>query len=282
MECPGRFSLYSEIRFVRSSDDQKSDLSYSVSNYDQRFSLVSLQVKSSGFQGQIKTFLRSPPISQASCSQIKDQIPRQLFAARSALIVGGSRGIGEVFAKVLALGGAEVLVSYCQAEEKARRIIDDISSCSGNASMIRYDVTSQADFDFAETIAQKKISHLYYMATPPIFNGNKKHFSYDLFGKFNSYYINGFLKTLKYVGWECIQEVFYPSTQALNDLPSNLAEYASSKSAGEALCLFLTKKHPKVRFLYPRLPRMETDQTKSFLPVKNLDPLPIVFKILGV
>jgi hypothetical protein len=64
-----------------------------------------------------------------------------------------------------------------------------------------------------------------------------------------------------------------------------MGEYAAAKAAGEIVCQFLQKNHREMTIYSPRLPRMATDQTVTLLPltllpVNNLDPVPIMIKVL--
>ena len=65
-------------------------------------------------------------------------VNRDEFKGQSALIIGGSRGLGEVTAKLLAAGSADVRLSYYQGEEDAIGIVDDISSNGGCAEYFQY------------------------------------------------------------------------------------------------------------------------------------------------
>jgi hypothetical protein len=73
-----------------------------------------------------------------------------------------------------------------------------------------------------------------------------------------------------------LQKIFYPSSVAVDELPSDMREYAAAKMAGEVLCDFLQKTTPGITIHKPRLPRLATDQTASLLPVSNQDPRSIL------
>jgi hypothetical protein len=61
--------------------------------------------------------------------------------------------------------------------------------------------------------------------------------------------------------------VFYPSSVYVcaADRPQGLAEYGIAKAAGEALCAEINRACPKIEVLSRRLPRVQTDQTASFV-----------------
>jgi nucleoside-diphosphate-sugar epimerase len=81
-------------------------------------------------------------------------------------------------------------------------------------------------------------------------------------------------------------KVFYPSSTAVIERPSNMTEYAMSKMAGELLCQDVNVNMKNVQVIMARLPRLPTDQTASFRPVEVADPietmLPIIRHLHGV
>ena len=79
-----------------------------------------------------------------------------------------------------------------------------------------------------------------------------------------------------------MRHVFYPSTVYIDELPTNMGEYAAAKMAGEMLCMFLQKKHREMRIYQPRLPKMATDQTASIRPVSTRDPVPVMLEALRI
>ena len=94
-----------------------------------------------GMKGQIKSLLstktsRDNPSSRIVCREVESEE----FAAQRALIVGGSRGLGEVTAKLLAAGGAEVVITYYHGEQDARRIVAEIVSHGANAEYLPLNV----------------------------------------------------------------------------------------------------------------------------------------------
>lgn len=282
MECPGLHSIYSglDITFDREID-WAPVVSYEVTDYDDRFSLLLMRVFAPGMKGAIRAFLRPPPQEQVSFLDVQ-QVNATEFAGQHALIIGGSRGIGEVTAKLLAAGGADLKTTYYQGADDAHRIVEEIISGGGVADCFAFDVLNPRQ-DLADCMGQWVPTHLYYFATPFIFAATKGTFSPQLFQKFCDYYVTGFLTTVKAiqsVAGSAIQRIFYPSSVAIDELPLNMGEYAAAKMAGETLCAFVEKTNRGIKIVRPRLPRLATDQTRSLLPVKNEDPVPIILEAL--
>lgn len=66
------------------------------------------------------------------------------FQGRTALITGGSRGIGAAVARTLAARGADVAINYNSNREAAERVANDVRSLGRRAGIYQADVTSQA------------------------------------------------------------------------------------------------------------------------------------------
>jgi len=278
-ECPGLHSLYSELHLFSSDVFSSATLNYEVKKLDRRFGLVCMQVTAPGMTGTIKAFVRPRPQQQANHSMLQAQVKRGEFADQKALVVGGSRGLGELTAKILAAGGANVKITYFQGKDDAARVTQEITSSGGTADSLRYNVL-EVEYDELTSTENWCLSHLYYFATPFISSGRKGVFSAELFEQFCGYYVTGLARILGKLKNSGLKYVFYPSTVFIDELPLDMAEYTAAKTAGETLCALLEKSHPGTTIFKPRLPRLATDQTVSLLPVNNQDPLPIMLGLL--
>lgn len=66
------------------------------------------------------------------------------LSGKSALVTGGSRGIGAAIAKRLAKEGADVAVTYSASPERAQQLVDEIVKSGGKAIAIKADAADQA------------------------------------------------------------------------------------------------------------------------------------------
>src|SRR5208282_3802969 len=108
MVCPGRDSIFSSLQldFVDENLDQ-SVISFHVTDVDERFRVVRMSILGAGLSGSLEAFAPKPPVRQTSVSTIAEHVSPTEFAGCRVLIVGGSRGLGELTAKILAVGGAQ-------------------------------------------------------------------------------------------------------------------------------------------------------------------------------
>jgi hypothetical protein len=280
VDCPGMHSLYSSLAMeFEEAAAQRPELAYSVAKVDRRFGLVQLRIDTSNASGRIDAFVRPPPIDQPSCAELRSAVGANEFASQRALVIGGSRGLGEVAAKLLAAGGAHVCITYHRGEADARRVADDISAAGARAKLAPHDVLRPSWTDLDAAIDWLP-THCYYFATPFIFSGVAGVFSDELFNRFSAYYVTGFIALVDHYRQLGVRAFFYPSSTAIDELPQNMGEYAAAKAAGEIACRVVEQSQAGLRIDRPRFPRAATDQTVSVLPVKNHDPVPLILEHL--
>jgi MaoC dehydratase-like protein/short subunit dehydrogenase len=266
MECPGRLSILRALDLRFDGRALGPTLAWRVARFDPRFSSVRLEVAADGVAGTVDAFLAPSPAAQPGTAALSGTIGAGTFAGACALVVGGSRGLGETTAKLLAAAGANVRVTYRDGEEDARRVCDDIRGAGFLAEAVRLDVLDPAA---ADALGGWRPSHLFYFATPPIALAESARFHAPLFRRYVACYVEGFVHLVEALAADGTPLVaFYPSTAALDEIQPKALEYASAKAAGEAACRHLERLYPGVRIVVSRLPRVRTDATATVMPVE--------------
>ena len=268
MVCPGLHSVFSSLSVDLDSCATTSDLHFSVRKYDPRFQLFDI-----GFtgciQGGIKAFTRPPPQVQPSMQQLSKYVDANEFKGTRALIIGGSRGLGEVTAKVLAAGGGDVTITYALGLDDAKAISVEID-CGGRSQveMQKFDLTTDP---FESIIIDwNTLNTIYFFATPRIFRKKSEVFESALFHEFCEFYIEklyGLCVFLEKTITTGTIKVYVPSTIAVTERPKGIAEYAMAKAAAEIMVQEINRDFRKLTVLSTRLPRLGTDQTATILKV---------------
>jgi acyl dehydratase len=276
MECPGLHSLYSamDLTFDEGAIG-KPEMSFRVVNAEPHFGQLRLAVQGPGFHGELRAFLRAGPCRQASARELSRLVEEGEFESQRAMVIGGSRGLGEVAAKLLAMGGADVMITYYRGKQDAEAVASEINVAGGRCRITPFDATHPA------AVATPQLpTHLYYFATPPIISDKSVAFAKERFEEYCRYYVSGFVDTLLQVAQSApVLYVFYPSTVFLDE-PAHMAEYCAAKAAGEEVCRQLAHRFPAWRIHAPRLPRMLTDQNNGFLPLRTAAPEIVILQHL--
>lgn len=268
MACPGLHSIFSEFS-VSLAENEAEAVQWRVTRTDDRFRMIWMNVRGA-IQGEVIAFARFPPVAPPTLEALRTVVEPSEFKGRRALVVGGSRGLGAVTAKLLAAGGAAVIITYARGAEEALGLAAEI-----DCDVMALDVTSLGQAHLPDGI-----THLYYYATPRIFRQGTETFSPAVFSEFCTFYIGAFNDLL--LGLRAtspgLRSLFYPSTSALDDRPRGMTEYVMAKAAAEELCTDLVTKDLAISM--PRLPRIETDQTATVPPVPSADAVQVLLPLL--
>jgi NADP-dependent 3-hydroxy acid dehydrogenase YdfG len=286
MACPGLHSLFAGLDVNRDpASDRARVLSYAVSKTDARFRSLQIDVAGSGIAGRLDAFARLPPTAQPGMAEVSAHVAKGSFAGQRALIVGGSRGLGEVTAKILAAGGGHPVITYREGKGEADAVAADIRKAGGQCDIIHYDVLDPTGSQLDGIGA---VDSAYYFATAKIFQRKSALIEPEKLRTFFSYYVDGFSKlcTALAQGRTDRIGIFYPSTVAIDETVSTMAEYAMAKGAGETLAKHINELLPPVHVVSRRLPRIMTDQTATIGVAHAQDALdvmlPIVYEVQAI
>jgi NAD(P)-dependent dehydrogenase (short-subunit alcohol dehydrogenase family) len=263
MACPGLYSLFTglDVSLDASSSDRK-DLSYAVAEVDARFRSVHIAVQGLGISGRLETFSRLPPVAQPALGDISKIVHNNEFSGKRVLIIGGSRGLGEVTAKIIAAGGGHPIITYHSGQDDAERVAGEIQQFEAPCDTFQFDVFQSAQSQLA---GLKAVDACYYFATPKIFLRKSSLYEADKMQTFLQCYVDGFFDLSKNLPRLKSGKIalFYPSTVAIDMHDAATTEYAMAKAAGEILCANMNQFLPDVQVISRRLPRILTDQTST-------------------
>lgn len=267
MICPGLHSVLSSITIdFTGYDASDASLIVSVRNYHANVRLFDIAFEGA-MHGRLEAFLRTPPQRQASLDELSTAIRADEFRGTHSLVVGGSRGLGELTAKMIAAGGGRVDVTYHSGGDDAARVSDEINSRHpGACRALKFDVVNDSWDGLA--IADN-LNAAYYFPTPRIFRKSAGVFDAERFQEFAKFYIDAFYALCVDLERRATQpvRVFFPSSVAVAERPKGLTEYAMAKAAAEIAIDDINRAFKRVSVMSRRLPRLSTDQTASLLDV---------------
>jgi len=289
MEAPGLHSMLSklDLKIARSSRSNavRTALHYVVASHDFRFRKARITVTGQNITGEINVFVRVPPVAQVSMEEVAAYVNHSEFVGMRALIVGGSRGLGEVTAKLIAAGGGIATITYSLGKADAEEIVRQIRDWGGDTDTLPYDICKapQSQLDGLP----RPPTHLFYFATNTIYKQKQSVFAPPVFQEFIQFYVQGFYDLCTALS-EADQKtsankrlvIFYPSTVFIEQRPPGMTEYAMAKAAGEQMCADMNRALPRLHVVTRRLQKLLTDQTAGVIPERDLSAvltlLPVV------
>ena len=282
MKCPGLHSLYTGLNINIDHSKNVSEIDWSVVRHSVAHVPLRVSLNGGCIAGHLDAFVRPAPVSQDDIEKIAEDIKPTIFNKQVALIVGGSRGLGELTAKIIAAGGGHSVITYHQGNDDADHVMEEIVAWGGRCNVIQLDsvhpkaaITSLKSMNLIPT-------HVYYFASPRIAKNKADDFNVDLWHMFSSVFVEGFERVIGCVKevFETDLSVFYPSTVYIDEPLRGFSEYISAKSTGEELCERMTKHINGLQILVKRLPRMPTDQTAGLIRLSTAEPLPWLLEVV--
>jgi len=278
MDSPGLNSIFSSFRVERkpAASEGEGPLRFSPRRIDERFGKVDLALETPHHSGQLTAFYRPERRRQAAFTTVLEQVETGEFRNQRALIVGGSRGLGEVFAKTVAAGGGDVAVTYRSGAGDALAVVAEIGGADRKAQALRFDVLEREAWP--RPFSHGPPTHVYYLATPPIFVGSRTQYSRRLEQEFAEYYVEALSRAAQsYLDCSPLC-IIAPSSIAVTEVPLGMEEYANAKEAQEVWARDWMAEHRHHRVVCDRYPRLATDQTQSNALGGALDPLEFVLE----
>jgi NAD(P)-dependent dehydrogenase (short-subunit alcohol dehydrogenase family) len=282
MVCPGLHSIFSSLALRLVPDGVgENALTISVDSYDARFGLFNCSV-SGCMHGSVKAFLRPAPQQQPTVCEVAQRVDPGEFKGTRSLVIGGSRGLGETTAKVLAAGGGNVIITFATGRIEAGKICEEINFAGlGRCEIAKLDLTTDSLDSLPVDV--DSLDAVFYFPTPRIARKKSALFGRELFQEFCTYYIDKFHDLCAFLDANLKQRrttVYYPSSVFVAERPSGMTEYAMAKAAAEVLIDEINRYAKRVFIVATRLPRLSTDQTASILRLTTADNLETLLPVV--
>jgi len=264
MVCPGLHSIYSGLRLTfHTGKDQPGGLHYEVVEADERFRLLRITISGCGTTGSIEAFMRRAPVQQPSFSDIATLVRPGEFAQETALVIGASRGLGELTAKMIVCGSGRFIGTYASGREEAEALERAVLEFGGECQILKYDALLPPVDQLKHM--RWRPTQLFYFATPRIVRQKSSMLDRALLNHFLGFYAFSFFDVCEFLLMQTSAPIsaYYPSSVFIDSRPDNFTEYAIAKAAGEIVCDDLRRMYPRLNILHTRLPRLATDQTNS-------------------
>jgi hypothetical protein len=277
MHCPGLHSLFAEAAVRFDGVDGSDELAYRMEEIEERYSRGVLAVRGGHLEGRLIVFFRPPPQAQPGMVQVRNVVKPGCFAESVALIIGGSRGLGEITAKIIAAGGGLPIITYNQGVTDAEKVAEEIRTHGGRCEILQLNVENARQAGRMAR-SRKDIRSLYYFATPKIPGRQRGFFSHDMLRRFIEIYVTSFGRLIDFAAGVSPTKlrVFYPSSVMVSEGMDKMEEYIMAKRLAEEMCDFYNQNSKKIEIVVERLPRMKTDQTNSIIVLPSSEVLEVM------
>lgn len=278
MHYPGLRSLFGGAEIALAPGVGDGGIRWRVSRPPRPPLPARLSFEGGGVAGALTAFVRPDAVAQPAMAVVRAAVTADEFSGQIAAVIGGSRGLGELAAKIIAAGGGKVFLSYRRGVEDARKVADEISGIGGHCEVLALDVAEPQAAVATLSSLGVPITHLYYCATPRIAKTDAEGFDATLARLYFQVYVEAFGEIVAGLAARTGAElrVFYPSSVFLDEMSDKYSEYITAKAAGEALCRWFDRHLSRVSCVVKRLPRLPTDQTAGMIRRPLADPLPVM------
>lgn len=278
MKCPGRYALLRSFALHRVEQRRLAEHRFCLNHLDSRMRIIRLSLSSNSFDGSIEAHHRRPHVRQSVDRQSRSLLDRSPFAGIKALVVGGSRGLGELTTRAIAAGAGEVLVTYSRGRSDSLELQRELGR---TVRLAQLDVFAPTP-EFLEIVKQFAPTHLLYFASPQIVFRGGAPWDEELFARFFGFYVERFAWA---IGLAEFRGVYTPSSSFVTSQEFGFQEYVKAKSYLEEFCRSIETTKPDLRIVCERLPPIATDQhTGSTILRSDLNLpllLPSITKLLS-
>jgi hypothetical protein len=257
MKCPGSRALFRSFHWNHLPNQNQEAKIYRVSKIDRRFDLIEIEFMANSIVAKALVKIRQAPAHQPSSEYIQNFVSSNEFVGVRGLVIGGSRGLGELTVRILSCGGADVLFTYLKGESDSKRLASSLSEKVN----CRFFDAQNPDEESMKNLLLFRPTHLFYFATPSIQRQFAKEFNEGLYQDFRTIFLDGFKFLCTQLN---LSSAMFPSTAFIDTKETGFDEYIQAKLDGEKFCETLNQSS-KCFVVYDRLPPLVTDQTSALL-----------------
>ena len=151
MITPGLYSIFNsfELSYIN-NDENLYNLLFELNEFDKTYGNCFYKFSGKNIEGKLNSIYRPKRVQQIKIKDIKNNTLR--FMNEKVLVVGGSRGLGEVIAKIFYTNGANVTITYFKSYHEALSIHNESSK---QINILKYNVLT--DHGKINDITKKKI-----------------------------------------------------------------------------------------------------------------------------
>lgn len=273
MQIPGLNSLFSSIKVELDSSNKRNSF-YIVESYDPRFRVLHIKMHGQSIRCQIEALYRPTSPAMPQISTLKNFVKPNEFRSTNALIIGGSRGLGELTAKLIVAGGGKVTITFNKGEGDAKKLQLEIQRNGSCCKIQKLAIEKSFALPFGN------FNQLYYFPAPKIKFENSRALNIRLLNQYRLFFLTGFNSlVMQLLKKDNKIKIFYPSTSFIDNPPKNFALYTNTKLEGELLCRQLNETRD-TKIIYSRLPRMATDQTIGITGEQFQDSVQVMLPLI--
>ena len=159
MKAPGLNSLFVGLNIKFSNNIQNNQINWKVTRHTNERSFIILEVSGNGVKGQLNTMYRNKAISQPDINNIFKIHGSTELKNKTVLIIGGSRGLGDIVPKYRFKGGHLI---YYNGKEDAINIKNEIINKGLKCSVFEMNVMKPDEVLIKLKEKGYIISDLYY------------------------------------------------------------------------------------------------------------------------
>jgi polyketide synthase PksN len=252
MELPGRQALFAKASLSFSAEPRRGEpVKLTVAAFDERFGMVDVAFDDGCATGTLRAFVRPPPVAL----DVDALEQSSALKGQSALVVGGSRGLGAAIAAAFARAGCAVVATHAserpEGEALARAGVKLARADARDGEAMGRVVSDLPALDL-----------LVLSASPAILEAPFERDSAAPTVAFVSESLRMAAVPLAAAVGR-VRTLVVMSSAYVSAPPDKLPHYVAAKFALEGLARALAAASPELRVLLVRPPRTLTDQTNS-------------------